>query len=200
MKIPKATASRRKSQQATKTRGGLWRRRSLEPDRQAWRRRRNGPKRHALPFAVRSCDLGVRNHGRLPKDFKCANGPWSDGEASASRDGAADRPRAYDDALPPGRGGGAPTPRRPRATIRGTRAADWDALQRSSAGAVQAILLQEVSRVPPPLRERPRPCGAGSGRRDVHHLWGRPAISLDRKSTRLNSSHGYISYAVFCLK
>src|SRR2546422_1625751 len=28
-------------------------------------------------------------------------------------------------------------------------------------------------------------------RRDEH---------LDRKSTRLNSSHGYISYAVFCLK
>src|SRR6266436_408562 len=28
-----------------------------------------------------------------------------------------------------------------------------------------------------------------------------PAESLaDRKSTRLNSSHGYISYAVFCLK
>src|SRR3989449_5920722 len=26
------------------------------------------------------------------------------------------------------------------------------------------------------------------------------AIVLDRKSTRLNSSHGYISYAVFCLK
>src|SRR2546429_1444468 len=25
-------------------------------------------------------------------------------------------------------------------------------------------------------------------------------ISADRKSTRLNSSHGYISYAVFCLK
>src|SRR3989449_5838198 len=30
----------------------------------------------------------------------------------------------------------------------------------------------------------------------------RPAHQLyrDRKSTRLNSSHGYISYAVFCLK
>src|SRR2546429_1607413 len=27
-----------------------------------------------------------------------------------------------------------------------------------------------------------------------------PAAALDRKSTRLNSSHGYISYAVFCLK
>src|SRR2546422_6503954 len=25
-------------------------------------------------------------------------------------------------------------------------------------------------------------------------------LSRDRKSTRLNSSHGYISYAVFCLK
>src|SRR2546422_3074339 len=28
----------------------------------------------------------------------------------------------------------------------------------------------------------------------------RRAVSSDRKSTRLNSSHGYISYAVFCLK
>src|SRR2546422_7201219 len=25
-------------------------------------------------------------------------------------------------------------------------------------------------------------------------------VEADRKSTRLNSSHGYISYAVFCLK
>src|SRR2546429_6615238 len=34
--------------------------------------------------------------------------------------------------------------------------------------------------------------------------WKRPpgevAALIDRKSTRLNSSHGYISYAVFCLK
>src|SRR2546422_7093813 len=29
---------------------------------------------------------------------------------------------------------------------------------------------------------------------------GRIRSLLDRKSTRLNSSHGYISYAVFCLK
>src|SRR2546422_4127643 len=27
-----------------------------------------------------------------------------------------------------------------------------------------------------------------------------PVLGQDRKSTRLNSSHGYISYAVFCLK
>src|SRR5687768_17796468 len=30
-----------------------------------------------------------------------------------------------------------------------------------------------------------------------HHTGG---VAKDRKSTRLNSSHGYISYAVFCLK
>src|SRR4030042_2514339 len=32
------------------------------------------------------------------------------------------------------------------------------------------------------------------------HRWRRPPCPRDRKSTRLNSSHGYISYAVFCLK
>src|SRR5687768_17659456 len=31
-------------------------------------------------------------------------------------------------------------------------------------------------------------------------LYGAVVSSGDRKSTRLNSSHGYISYAVFCLK
>src|SRR2546422_6678777 len=33
----------------------------------------------------------------------------------------------------------------------------------------------------------------------VWHVLG-GHFELDRKSTRLNSSHGYISYAVFCLK
>src|SRR2546429_4495081 len=31
-------------------------------------------------------------------------------------------------------------------------------------------------------------------------LWPAALYQSDRKSTRLNSSHGYISYAVFCLK
>src|SRR5256884_1963687 len=31
-------------------------------------------------------------------------------------------------------------------------------------------------------------------------LYARVSTVKDRKSTRLNSSHGYISYAVFCLK
>src|SRR5687768_18370546 len=45
---------------------------------------------------------------------------------------------------------------------------------------------------------------------DTYYVWNDPTwlttenqvewFSPDRKSTRLNSSHGYISYAVFCLK
>src|SRR2546422_7023096 len=38
-----------------------------------------------------------------------------------------------------------------------------------------------------------RPCRS-------QHASGSARRLLDRKSTRLNSSHGYISYAVFCLK
>src|SRR5688572_31813300 len=35
----------------------------------------------------------------------------------------------------------------------------------------------------------------------LQHLAGElPVLDLDRKSTRLNSSHSQISYAVFCLK
>src|SRR2546422_6868124 len=37
-------------------------------------------------------------------------------------------------------------------------------------------------------------------RRRVGHLVEPLERDRDRKSTRLNSSHGYISYAVFCLK
>src|SRR2546422_2785997 len=42
-------------------------------------------------------------------------------------------------------------------------------------------------------------------RADPGDVGGEPVVlavqaPLDRKSTRLNSSHGYISYAVFCLK
>src|SRR5256884_734453 len=35
----------------------------------------------------------------------------------------------------------------------------------------------------------------------LHKQWAALTLAMiDRKSTRLNSSHGYISYAVFCLK
>src|SRR2546422_5239314 len=44
------------------------------------------------------------------------------------------------------------------------------------------------------LGRRGGPHGAGTAAGDL------PDDRGDRKSTRLNSSHGYISYAVFCLK
>mgnify|MGYP000731020268 CR=1 FL=1 len=37
-------------------------------------------------------------------------------------------------------------------------------------------------------------------RSSINPSTGQALTSEDRKSTRLNSSHGYISYAVFCLK
>src|SRR2546422_1831866 len=51
-----------------------------------------------------------------------------------------------------------------------------------------------------------RRCAAAVGGGGDLSLPGRAAVLVrdaanrDRKSTRLNSSHGYISYAVFCLK
>src|SRR2546429_6253766 len=48
------------------------------------------------------------------------------------------------------------------------------------------------------------PVGGGGSLLDAGFLLeehgGRGRLGKDRKSTRLNSSHGYISYAVFCLK
>src|SRR5688572_30866844 len=63
------------------------------------------------------------------------------------------------------------------------------------------------SRLARPGRRRPRrdvrlgrPGSGGAGRpRDLAPRDGRPRAG-DRKSTRLNSSHSQISYAVFCLK
>src|SRR2546429_1680574 len=42
------------------------------------------------------------------------------------------------------------------------------------------------------------PYGSGPGSGVIAYQF--PLAMTDRKSTRLNSSHGYISYAVFCLK
>src|SRR5690349_23904409 len=59
------------------------------------------------------------------------------------------------------------------------------------------------------FRSRPARADAGAGRRDLRIRSRRQAIAphraaraadADRKSTRLNSSHVEISYAVFCLK
>src|SRR5438270_10224050 len=44
------------------------------------------------------------------------------------------------------------------------------------------------------------PPGAPAEEREIHHREPVVVASPDRKSTRLNSSHSQISYAVFCLK
>src|SRR3989449_5229636 len=66
-----------------------------------------------------------------------------------------------------------------------SRRASGDAADRcargKAGGAGLRALPSSVGRRPPRVVEPRRPSG-------------------DRKSTRLNSSHGYISYAVFCLK
>src|SRR2546422_10966193 len=51
---------------------------------------------------------------------------------------------------------------------------------------------------PRPARRRRR-AHQSALRQNAARLHSGPAVR-DRKSTRLNSSHGYISYAVFCLK
>src|SRR2546427_6987289 len=71
---------------------------------------------------------------------------------------------------------------------------------------VQAV--RQVQRRVAPLQLRLHAVGRGNGRRHILH--GLPvqgaqgqhivAARPDRKSTRLNSSHSQISYAVFCLK
>src|SRR3712207_8804210 len=44
------------------------------------------------------------------------------------------------------------------------------------------------------------PAGGGTKRLDLDQARDRRGALRDRKSTRLNSSHANISYAVFCLK
>src|SRR5437588_6590024 len=70
-------------------------------------------------------------------------------------------------------------------------------------------LRQGVVRLPAPQLRRgrgriPRNCRKGSGRGADHARDVLPGAdgdeARDRKSTRLNSSHTVISYAVFCLK
>src|SRR5258708_31978644 len=52
----------------------------------------------------------------------------------------------------------------------------------------------------PLLRQRSAEHALGAGLRQQAHAELRHDLGADRKSTRLNSSHQIISYAVFCLK
>src|SRR5207253_8160464 len=56
----------------------------------------------------------------------------------------------------------------------------------------------DVFRMCPEERHR---CIDGSTEAKIwRYVWSIPDLNTDRKSTRLNSSHVAISYAVFCLK
>src|SRR5688572_32222237 len=82
-------------------------------------------------------------------------------------------------------------------------------VQRRMAGHAIGAVQAEVSRRP--LHESDhvgvrddyplRRAGGSGGEEDVRGVIGRVLVlERDRKSTRLNSSHSQISYAVFCLK
>src|SRR5947208_8687572 len=49
-------------------------------------------------------------------------------------------------------------------------------------------------------QEMDRQLHTGDGKEAQRHRYHHVALRIDRKSTRLNSSHQIISYAVFCLK
>src|SRR5256884_4530826 len=81
---------------------------------------------------------------------------------------------------------------------------------RTTSRAVPSRLKPRASSLRSDQREfsldhvRADPHHLGTAHDGVHGVWGTherltPALS-DRKSTRLNSSHGYISYAVLCSK
>src|SRR2546422_2516375 len=84
---------------------------------------------------------------------------------------------------------------RSRASPPGSSPGTWPARRGGWAG-------RRGERCPPasgirtgfPKRGRPR-----TDRTSRAPRFGKP-VRIDRKSTRLNSSHGYNSYAVFCLK
>src|SRR3989475_9417656 len=82
----------------------------------------------------------------------------------------------------------------------------YPTLSRSHAGRLELLpdlALHEIDT----LVDRLRRLGAGLDVREageviqcVHEPLHQVRLRLDRKSTRLNSSHSQISYAVFCLK
>src|SRR5690606_41243474 len=76
----------------------------------------------------------------------------------------------------------------------------WSIGRKANGGSENERLVDHIGR--PGRRgeidaDRPAPGFFGAGRRALHRGEG---AGRDRKSTRLNSSHVKISYAVFCLK
>src|SRR5205809_4737126 len=85
--------------------------------------------------------------------------------------------------------------RQPRSTLFPYTTLFRSQRQRFSSGNIDCRLRSELQVSPgPEARSRRGP------RAPVEPVSSDRRRQSDRKSTRLNSSHGYISYAVFCLK
>src|SRR2546422_1848516 len=69
-----------------------------------------------------------------------------------------------------------------------------------AAGDPLAGRLPEGGGLGGPVVDPPARCRGGLVEGCRHRCPPEGGRRVDRKSTRLNSSHGYISYAVFCLK
>src|SRR5687768_17814997 len=95
-------------------------------------------------------------------------------------------------------------------TLRRTTLFPYTTLFRSILAHEGATLATAILPPPHPPRKRFENCIDNAAKlashNDVMASWDVPPSAShllrtqDRKSTRLNSSHGYISYAVFCLK
>src|SRR2546429_4780798 len=71
---------------------------------------------------------------------------------------------------------------------------------RSTLFPYTTLFRSAVPRVGRPGCAHGAPAFPSHGAESIAALAIDPKTPTDRKSTRLNSSHGYISYAVFCLK
>src|SRR3712207_8797261 len=81
------------------------------------------------------------------------------------------------------------------------RSAGGDAVRVADGPADAVVLRRAARRRRGPARRSPVGTGAGArARRPAAVARAAGAGRADRKSTRLNSSHANISYAVFCLK
>src|SRR2546429_3033596 len=78
--------------------------------------------------------------------------------------------------------------------------ASWPARVLAAAEDGGAHLGEGGTPAGPVATTAPAPLGGALGARRRRGPPRPAAAPPDRKSTRLNSSHGYISYAVFCLK
>src|SRR2546422_6625882 len=85
----------------------------------------------------------------------------------------------------------------------------------TATGGIEHLKVSDVPDAPPPATGQVRVAiraaalnhldlfvvqGLPGSEHQLPHIVCADGAGVDRKSTRLNSSHGYISYAVFCLK